>query len=97
MTARDRSTLAFLHVLRHAVLFVRMRSEGPHRLPDEHLFDLMDAIHNVPEYLAGSNGYFTADNLRDHYFAPYDEKWGKESLGLVRLLAEGISEASGNV
>lgn len=96
MTVRDQSGLAFLHVLRHVVLFVRMRSAGPHRLPDEHLFDLMDAIHNVPEYLARSNGYFTADKLRDHYFAPYDEKWGKESVGLVRLLAEGVREASEN-
>jgi hypothetical protein len=85
---------AFLHVLHHVALFVRLRSSGERRLPDEHLFDLMDAIHNVPEFLLEPDGYFTVEGLRDHYFAVYDEKWGNNGIGLVRLLNQGIQLAS---
>jgi hypothetical protein len=55
----------------------------------------MDAVHNVPALLTEPDGYFTPTKLRDFFFANYDAKWGKEGLGLVRLLDEGM-QASEN-
>jgi hypothetical protein len=94
MVASEPILRAFLHVLYHVAIFVRLRSVGQQRLPDEHLFDLMDAIHNVPEFLTKPAGYFTVEKLRDHYFADYDAKWGKDGIGLIRLLNEGMELAS---
>ncbi|MFO0789052.1 MAG: hypothetical protein U0805_06310 [Pirellulales bacterium] len=60
------------------------------RLSDEHLFDLMDAIHNVPEFLAGTNDWFTPDRMRS-YLASYDERWSDtDGLHLVRKLDEAL-------
>ena len=56
---------AFLHVIYHVALFVRARSSDPNRLSDDHLFGLMDAVHNVPGLLTNPNGYFTVEKLRD--------------------------------
>lgn len=83
MVATEKLLRAFLHVIYHVTLFVRIRSGGSHRLSDTHLFDLMNAIHNVPGFLTNPAGFFTAEILKDDYFAPYDEKWGNEGIGLV--------------
>jgi hypothetical protein len=86
MSISERDCSAFLSVIETVVLFVRLRSRGPGRLPDEHLFDLMNAVHNVPEMLTGRNAYFTPDMIRDGRFAAYDAKWGVDGIGLVQLL-----------
>jgi hypothetical protein len=92
MDTSARDQCAFLSVIETVVLFVRLRSCGQHRLSDEHLFDLMDAIHNVPEMLISSSGYFTAKSICNGRFADYDAKWGVEGVGLVRLLDEAYKQ-----
>lgn len=50
----------------------------------------MDAIHNVPEFLAGTNDWFTPDRMRS-YLASYDERWSDtDGLHLVRKLDEAL-------
>lgn len=88
MIQNERDRRAFLDVLTHTILFARMWSSGTHRLPDEHLFDLMDVIHNVPGLVSGCIPYFTPEIMRDDYFSTYDSKWGSEGIGLVSLLNE---------
>ena len=88
MVASERELCAFLSVVEVVAVFVRLRSRGNQRLSDEHLFDLMDAIHNVPAMLTCRNGYFTVEMIRNGRFAEYDAKWGAEGVGLVRLLDE---------
>ena len=92
MIAADRDLCAFLSVLETVALFIRFRSRGQQRLSDEHLFDLMDAIHNVPELLTKRSGYFTPEMIRNGRFADYDAKWKTDGLGLVRLLDEAYAQ-----
>jgi hypothetical protein len=92
MIADERLARAYLKVLETVALFVRLRSRGKGRLSDEHLFDLMDAIHNVPTFLGGDNDYFTPELMRKFEFGNYDDKWSENGgLHLVRILDEALS------
>ncbi|MBX3413466.1 MAG: hypothetical protein KF708_12320 [Pirellulales bacterium] len=93
MKTHDRLTRAYLEVIRMVALFVRLHSTGERRLPDEHLFDLMDAIHNIPEFLVGTNDHFTHESMRQFELGCYDEKWGHSSgLHLVRILDDALAQ-----
>lgn len=87
----EQLTQAYLELLRWVILGVRLRSRGENRLPDEHLFDLMDAMHNVPEFLVGTNAWFTPERMRE-YLMVYDERWSKNGgLNLIKKLDEALS------
>ena len=64
-------------------------------MSDEQLYDLMDAVHNVPALMTGSNDFFTDQRIRENYLAPYDAKWaGKTRFGfsLLKILDEAVRE-----
>jgi len=89
----DRVTRAYLELLRRVLVFVRFRSSGNRRLSDEQLFDLMDAMHNVPTLLTGRDPYFTDENIRSA-LADYDAKWCERSDGgasLISILDEALA------
>jgi hypothetical protein len=90
VSARD--SFAFLDLLYRVAIYLRAHSTGPRRLPDSQLHDLMDAIHNVPLYLNGSDAYFTAEKLRELYLASYDKKWVKDGPGLVTMLDDAYDQ-----
>jgi|tagenome__1003787_1003787.scaffolds.fasta_scaffold20930912_1 hypothetical protein len=93
MKADERLMRAYLEVLETVALFVRMRSRGEGRLSDEHLFDIMDAIHNIPAFLRGDNDYFTPELMREYELGDYDAKWSENGgLHLVRILDEALSQ-----
>ncbi len=89
---RDEQTVrAYLKVVRNVVLLTRLRSRGDNRLSDENLFDLMDAIHNIPTFLAErDHHWFTPERMRER-FIEYDARWsGSGGLNLVKVLDEAL-------
>lgn len=82
MVAPEPILRAYLDMLYHVSIYVRNRSWGDNRLPDDQLFDLMDAIHNVPELLTNHGGFFTPQSMREHFFEVYDERWAETALRL---------------
>src|SRR5437870_3713566 len=87
----ERLTRAYLDLVYWVILFVRVRSRGDDRLSDDHLHDLMDAIHNIPEFLAGTNEWFTPERMRE-YLAVYDERWSENGgMHLIKRLGESLS------
>jgi len=91
MIEDKRLAQAYLEVGSWVVLFVRMRSGGQERLSEEHLHDLMDANHNIPKFLAGTNDWFTPERMHC-YLERYDERWSENGgLHLVRKLEEALS------
>ena len=94
MQPDERTTRAYLELVGWVVLFVRLRSRGENRLTDEHLFDLMDAVHNIPEFLKGTNSWFTPDRMRLE-LESYDERWSENGgLHLVKKLDEALSQGA---
>ncbi len=87
---------AYHHMLCEVMLSLRAR---PTVGPDQ-LFDLADALHNVPEFLTRNRGWSEAD-FRRVYLQPYDDKWASDGKGfsLVRAVEDGIckSQQSGSV
>lgn len=90
MVESERNLFAFLYVLQRVAIFVRHHSSGSRRLTDDHLSDLMDAIHNVPEMLSRAGHYFTPEMIRED-FARFDSKWGARGISLVATLEDGFS------
>lgn len=91
---------AYLELLYRVSIFIRSRSEGENRLPDEQLYDLMDAIHNIPEMLIEyePSGYKEREMV-SYFLKPYDDKWakggskwveGSHCIALVAILDEAI-------
>jgi hypothetical protein len=84
---------AYLELLYRVSIFVRSRSEGEVRLPDEQLFDLMDAIHNIPEMLLEYEGPgWSEKDLRELFLQAYDEKWatGEDDFSLIMALDDSL-------
>lgn len=81
---------AALYLLYQVALFIR---NCAHEIEQEQLFDLGDAIHNVPESLTEYGHYFDEQEIRDIYLAAYDRKWAKspEDFSLLRTLDAGVA------
>ncbi|HBC89442.1 MAG TPA: hypothetical protein DCZ94_21095 [Lentisphaeria bacterium] len=79
-----------LVVLSHAIILARMLSKTDSER--EHLFDLMDAVHNTPSYISNPESW-GADYI-SAYYAPYDKKWGRKygSLVNMHLKSSGLHE-----
>jgi hypothetical protein len=87
--APESTMKAFLEVLRQVSLYVRSCHD---RMTGEQLFDLMDAIHNVPEMLIHHSESYNAETMRDLYFRPYDKKWATDGkFSLVDRLDKAMS------
>ena len=83
---------AYLDLIREVSLYVRAKSFGADRLPDDQLHDLMDAIHNIPELLTEFGGFFTSESMREVYLEPYDKRWATvDGLSLCRTLDESLN------
>ena len=84
---------AYVELIYHVTIFVRLYSEGDRRLPDAQLFDLMDALHNIPEMLLeyDSPGYDEND-IRRLFLEAYDAKWAKQEdqFSLVAVLDDAL-------
>lgn len=96
---------AYMYVLRAAVLEIRMRLRQGEPMPPDQLHDLLDAVHNVPEFVSeyrSGGGWFVDDNIKAE-FQSYDNRWGQaqsEELGGFRLLdkleqAQALMKATG--
>ena len=86
---------AYHDLLYQVATYVRVRSRGSNRLEDEELFDLMDAIHNVPEFLI-EYGFFDECSMREIFLEPFDEKWVRspDDFSLVRELDAALERVS---
>jgi len=74
-------SIAFAKVIKCGLLSLRFASK---KVSPEQIFDLTDALHNVPDIYMGVNSMNTEDILR-MYFDTYDTKWyGKDvdALGI---------------
>jgi len=80
---------AALYLLYRVALFLR---SDANEIRPEQLFDLGDAIHNVPGSLTEYGHYFDEQVIREMYLAPYDAKWAKKpgDFSLLRTLDTGI-------
>ena len=58
---------AHLDFLSRVILQLRCQCVGAERLSDEELFDLMDAIHNIPEMLTAHGTTFTHEVTRQYF------------------------------
>ena len=81
---------AYLEVLREVNLYVRAKSIGAERLPDKQLFDLMDAIHNIPEFLSELSTC-SPEVMRKLYLEPYDKCWAAHGLSLCQTLDRAVN------
>lgn len=82
---------AYLQLFAHVSLYVRGHSTGDGRLSDQELFDLMDAIHNIPEMLTAHGTTFTHDALQP-YLAAYDERWqDRRGLSLRKIVQSQLA------
>lgn len=83
----------YIELLHRVFVYARFCSGGEDRLSDQELCDLMDACHNVPTFLAGTNPYFTDEVIRED-LAQYDKKWGHKKIGpkinLIYVLDEAL-------
>ncbi|MCP4251729.1 MAG: hypothetical protein GY778_32240 [bacterium] len=83
----------YLELLYRVSIFVKLHSEGEMRLPDRQLFDLMDAIHNIPEMLLEYEGPgYDEKDMRRLFLESYDGKWARDegSFSLVTALDDAI-------
>lgn len=81
---------AYNYLIYEVALFLRSRPQ----LSGDQLFDLGDAIHNVPEFLI-RHGACDDAGFRRLYLEPYDRKWAKSDrdFSLIRALEEGFARA----
>lgn len=89
---------AYTELLRRVIVYARFYSGGDRRMSDDQLYDLMDAVHNVPTLLTENDGDLTDQIIRDQYLGPYDAKWaGKGEIGfsLIAILDEAVRGGSG--
>lgn len=72
-------SVAFAKVVQSGLLSLRIASK---KVSPEQIFDLTDALHNVPDIFVGINR-MEADDILRLYFDTYDTKWyGKDSDAL---------------
>ena len=87
----DKTTQAYLRVLERAITSVRCHAAGNRRFSDDHLYELMDAIHLVPEFLGGT-GVLTDELMRD-MLGSYSGKWAKNGgMDLIGILDDSMSD-----
>lgn len=80
---------AYLQLFHRIALYVRNRSKS---LSDEELFDLMDAIHNIPEMLTAHGSTFTHEAVQ-LYLEVYDQRWqDKGGLSLRRIVQSELEQ-----
>jgi hypothetical protein len=85
---------AYLEVVYRVAVYVRNRSRGANRISDDQLFDLMDAIHNIPEFLTRYGEFFTEDLMRHTYLGVYDSHWAVHGgFSLVEVVNEAMAKA----
>ena len=84
---------ACMAVLYRATLTARMWGWSSHVSP-EHLADLMDAIHNIPD-LVQNWEKCDPERLRTVYLLPYEQKWaGQGGLALCQIFDQVIAGES---
>jgi len=88
MNELNNNIMGHLAVLRHAILLARRLAREPAK--NDHIHDLMDAIHNTPTYIA--NPSMSEDEYLELYYKPYDEKWGKTYGSLIKIYRDRVKE-----
>ena len=63
---------AFLGLLSHVILGLRQNSVN---IGPQQLFDIMDAIHNIPGRVSGIANAIPDREFLGLFFVPYDSKW----------------------
>jgi hypothetical protein len=94
--APEKELRAYLILLYRVSIQVRYRSSGEFRLPDRQLFDLMDAVHDIPSLLADHNHYFTDEQIRQ-CLQTYDDRWTEsdpQHFSLIKTLSEAFERSS---
>lgn len=87
MLAPEPILRAYLALLGHVTTYVRARSGGANRIPDDQLFDLMDAVHNIPELLTRYGEFFSVESIEENFLKVYDDRWAKKGdLSLTQTL-----------
>lgn len=90
--APERYLRAYADFLHNAIVHARFYSD---RMSTDQMFDLMDALHNVPTLLTQYGDYFTDRIMRDNYLAVYDRKWATGegmSFSLIAMLDDALSD-----
>ena len=80
-----------LYVLYQVALYMRKRSTA---ISAQQLFDLGDAIHNIPDCVTAYGPHRDEETVRG-YLAAYDEKWSRSpgDFSLLQTLESGIASA----
>jgi hypothetical protein len=83
---------AALYLLYRVALFIRNHADT---ISHEQVFDIGEAIHNVPISLTEYGDYFDEQKIRDFYLAVYDKKWVKvpHDFSLIQMLDAGTARA----
>ena len=81
---------AYIEILRMTTLTVRQWGWGNH-VTSEHLADLMDAVHVIPDFVQHWEKC-DVDDLRNRYLMPYEQKWaGQDGLKLCEIFEEMVA------
>ncbi len=69
MDTKDK--LAFAHVLKYVLCGMRSHAKD---LSPEQIYDIMDAVHNIPDVFS-DNTWVKSNEYLKTYFEAYDSKW----------------------
>ena len=93
----------YLILLYRVLISLRLRTGYPEKMSQEELVtlikdihELSDALHNVPQFLSGTNEWFTPQRMEELYIAGYDERQGElngSGFSLREMLKSCIKEA----
>jgi hypothetical protein len=80
---------AYSDLLTHTFLFLR-NTVLTKEIESQMLFDLADALHNIPNILLDYGRWTDETNFREVYLRPFDKKWANHAFSLEKFVRETI-------
>jgi hypothetical protein len=79
---------AYVDLLSHVFVFLRSKALSKEGIDSRELYDLSDAMHNVPNILLDYGRWTDDAKYREGYLRPFDQKWSKKALALEEFVRE---------
>jgi hypothetical protein len=87
---------AYLTLLYRVTVYVRNMTAHPEQVTPEQIreiHELMDAVHNIPEFVMEHGYYFTEQMMREFHIDAFDQKFaGSGRLQLATVLEDSLRQ-----
>ncbi len=83
---------AYTDLLTRAIVFIRNTCLSPEGIDPQMLFDLADALHNIPDILLDYGRWTDDAKYRAGYLRPFDEKWSQRAFSLEEFVQTMVDE-----